>query len=126
MLNIMAQQVPLEPPWLAECAAELDPRTLATWLRDNVASAGARQMVELGVQAVFSAEARDLSLLHFLFYVHSAGSLLDLLSVTGGAQESRFVHGAQSVTNAVAAEVGERVILSAPVQAIVQDERGVQ
>jgi monoamine oxidase len=125
-LNLMARQVPLEAPWQAESAAEWDAQTVATWLRNNVASAGARQMVELGVQAVFSAEPRDLSLLHFLFYVHSAGSLTDLLGVTGGAQESRFVQGAQSVANAVAAALGERVILSAPVLAIAQDERGVR
>ncbi|HKS71154.1 MAG TPA: FAD-dependent oxidoreductase, partial [Ktedonobacterales bacterium] len=125
-LNIMAQQVPLEAPWLAESAAEWDAQTVATWLRDSVASADARRLLELGVQAVFSAEPRDLSLLHFLFYVHSAGSLIDLLGVTGGAQESRFVHGAQSVANAVAAALGERVMLNAPVYAIAQDERGVR
>ena len=125
-LNIMAQQVPLEAPWLAERAAEWDAQTAATWLRDNVPSLAARQMLELGVQAVFSAEARDLSLLHFLFYVHSAGSLTDLLGVTGGAQESRFVAGAQSVANAMAAALGERVILGAPVRTIAQDEHGVR
>lgn len=125
-LNLMAQEVPLEAPWLASSAAEWDAQTVATWLRDNVPSAGARQLMELGVQAVFSAEARDLSLLHFLFYVHSGGSLTDLLGVTGGAQESRFVHGAQSVANAVAATLGERIILGAPVHTIAQDERGVR
>ncbi|HEX6799342.1 MAG TPA: flavin monoamine oxidase family protein [Ktedonobacterales bacterium] len=125
-LNIMARQVPLEAPWQAAGAAEWDAQTVATWLRDNVASADARRLLELGVQAVFSAEPRDLSLLHFLFYVHSAGSLTDLLGVTGGAQESRFVRGAQSVATAMAAALGGRVILNAPVWAIAQDECGVQ
>ncbi len=125
-LNLMAQEVPLEAPWLAPSAADWDAQTLATWLRDNVPSASARQLMELGVQAVFSAEARDLSLLHFLFYVHSAGSLTNLLGVTGGAQESRFAHGAQSVANAVAAALGERVILGAPAHGIAHDDRGVR
>ncbi|HEU5439017.1 MAG TPA: flavin monoamine oxidase family protein [Ktedonobacterales bacterium] len=124
-LNMMSQEVPLDAPWQAASAAEWDAQTAATWIRDNVPSAGARQMLELGVQAVFSAEARDISLLHFLFYTHSAGGLRNLLGVTGGAQERRFVRGAQSVANQTAAELGERVLLSAPIYTVTQDERGV-
>jgi monoamine oxidase len=124
-LNMMSQQVPLDAPWQAESAAEWDAQTAATWIRDNVPSAGARQMLELGVQAVFSAEARDISLLHFLFYTHSAGGLRNLLDVTGGAQDRRFVGGAQSVANQTAAELGERVVLGAPIHTVTQDELGV-
>ncbi|MFI5273143.1 MAG: flavin monoamine oxidase family protein [Ktedonobacterales bacterium] len=125
-LNVMALEVPLEAPWRAASAAEWDAQTVATWLLANVANRDARQLVELGVQAVFSAEPRDLSLLHFLFYIHSAGSLRDLLGVTSGAQESRFVRGAQHVANAVAAALGERVLLGAPVHSVTQDARGVR
>jgi monoamine oxidase len=124
-LNMMAQAVPLDAPWQADSAAEWDAQTVATWIGANVGSTGARELIELAVQAVFSAEARDLSLLYFLFYVHSAGGLRNLLGVTGGAQESRFQEGAQVVPNRVAAALGERIILGAPVHTITQDERGV-
>ncbi|MGH2485427.1 MAG: flavin monoamine oxidase family protein, partial [Ktedonobacterales bacterium] len=107
-------------------AALWDSQTLATWLDANVESEGARQLLTLGVEAVFSAEPRDLSLLHALFYIHSAGGLMELLSVTGGAQESRFLAGAQSVALALAGTLGERVLLETPVRAVVQDERGVR
>src|SRR5439155_25655435 len=53
-----------------------------------------------------------------LAYFRSAGGLGPLLDTEGGAQESRFVGGPQSVARAVAAELGERVVLDAPVTRI--------
>lgn len=125
-LNMMASAVPLEAPWRAPEAALWDSQTLATWLDANVETDGARALLTLGVEAVFSAEPRDLSLLHALFYIHSAGGLMELLSVTGGAQESRFRAGAQSVAIALAGTLGARVLLETPVRALVQDEHGVR
>ena len=125
-LTMMANEVPLEAPWMAPSAAEWDGQTVETWLRANVTSEGGRHLLALGVQAVFSAEPRDLSLLHFLFYIHSAGGLMDLLGVTGGAQERRFAGGAQTVANRVAEALGSRVILSVPVHTVEQDEHGVR
>ena len=125
-LNMLAQEVPVEAPWLAARAQEWDAQTAATWLANNVASPVARMWLTLAIQAVFSCEPRDLSLLHVLFYIHAAGSLNELISVTRGAQETRFVEGAQTVSTRVAAELGGRVILSAPVHTIVQGEDWVR
>src|SRR5260370_42331347 len=91
-LNIMASEVPLDAPWNAPSAAEWDSQTAATWMNQNVESGGARNLFTLAVQAVFSVEPRDLSFLHFLFYIHSGGNLNQLLSVARGAQERHF-HG---------------------------------
>ncbi|HEV2582584.1 MAG TPA: FAD-dependent oxidoreductase, partial [Ktedonobacteraceae bacterium] len=125
-LSMMASEVPLDAPWTAPLATEWDAQTMATWAELNVQNEGARDLLTLVVQAVFSVEPRDISLLPFLFYVHSAGNLNMLLSVAGGAQESRFVGGAQSIANSVAEALGERVILNTPVHTIVQDETGVR
>lgn len=124
-LNLMAQDVPLDAPWTAERAAEWDAQTVASWVEIHVSSKIARMWLTLAVQAVFAAEPRDLSLLHFLFYVHSGGSLNELISVTRGAQELRFRGGAQSIADRVAAALGERVILNAPVHTITQDDQSV-
>ena len=106
-------------------AAEWDAQTAATWIEANVAPS-ARPLMELAIQAVFSAEPRDLSLLHVLFYIHSAGGLRDLLGVTGAAQESRFVGGSQQIAQRMARDLGERVILSAPVTGIAWSADGVR
>lgn len=125
-INMMAQEVPLDAPWETPKALEWDSQTLDTWIRDQKLSEGASMWMMLGIQAIFSAEPRDLSLLHALFYIHSGGSLNELLSVTGGAQESRFHGGAQVISNRLAEALGERIILNAPVRTIIQDEQGVR
>jgi monoamine oxidase len=125
-LNLMAQEVPLEAPWSASKAAEWDGQTVETWMRAHIESEHARHLLTLGIESVFSVEPRDLSLLHFLFYIHSGGNLNLLLSVAGGAQERRFHQGAQYISERVAAELGERVLLQAPVHTISQDEQGVR
>src|SRR5262249_37579912 len=84
------------------------------------------ELLELVIQAVFSVEARDVSLLHVLFYIHSAGNLMDLVAVTGGAQERRCVGGAQQLTEKMAKALGDRVVLNAPVHTVTQDEGGVR
>jgi monoamine oxidase len=124
-LNMMANEVPLDAPWNASEAAEWDAQTVATWMNRNIESEQVRNLFTLGVQAVFSVEPQDLSFLHFLFYVHSGGNLNQLLSVARGAQERRFHGGSQSIANVVAQELGERVMLSAPVHTITQDAGGV-
>jgi monoamine oxidase len=120
-LNMMAMRVSPDAPWAAPEAAAWDAQTFATWLDANVASSGARALLDLAIQAVFSAEPRDLSLLHVLFYTRSAGGLMDLVGVTGGAQETRFTTGAQTIANQLAETLGDRVILNAPVHTIMQD-----
>ena len=52
-------------------------------------------LLELGIEAVWAAQPEDLSLLHVLFYIHSAGSLELLFDTEGGAQQDRFVGGSQ-------------------------------
>ena len=125
-LNRLARRVPLEAPWSAPRAVRLDSQTFATWLRRNVATSGARQLLELGTEAVWAAQPEDMSLLHVLFYVHSAGSLELLFDTEGGAQQDRFVGGSQLVSIRLAERLGEeRVRLGAPVRRIVQDRDGV-
>ncbi len=125
-LNLMANEVPLDAPWEAAKAEEWDTHTVATWMENNIPSPEVRKLLALAIQSVFSAEPRDISLLHVLFYIHSAGSLKQLISVTGGAQESRFHGGAQQISVKVADTLGERVILNAPVHTISQDDAGVR
>ncbi len=124
-LDRMAPRVPKDAPWSAEQAEDWDSRTLESWLRRNVRTKGAREMLRLGVASVFAAEARDMSLLHFLFYSHSGGLLDRLLGVEGGAQERRFRGGSQLLALRMAEALGGRVVLGSPVRALRQDAGGV-
>lgn len=125
-LNLMANTVPLDAPWQAENALAWDSQTMASWIETHVASEEARFLVTLAIESVFAAEPRDISLLHVLFYIHSAGSLNELVSVIRGAQETRFHAGAQAVSNRLADILGNRLLLNTPVYSITQDEQGVR
>jgi monoamine oxidase len=124
-LDRLARSVPLEAPWEAPKAAELDGQTFATWLRRNVATAGARTIFQIGCEAVWAQEPADLSMLHILFYTHSAGGFDALIGTTGGAQERRFIGGSQVVSLKLAEALAEDIALSAPVRAIAHDADGV-
>jgi monoamine oxidase len=118
-LNQLARRVPLDAPWEAPNAARLDGQTAATWMRRNLATKSGRMLLGLGVEAVWAAQPEDMSLLHVLFYIHSAGSLERLFDTEGGAQQDRFVGGSQLIPIRMAEGLGEeRVVLSAPVRRI--------
>ena len=117
--------VPLDKPWTAAGASELDSQTVETFMLANSSTPGARFLLELAVRAVFAAEPRDLSLLHALFYFHAGNGIINLTSTAGGAQDSRFVGGSQLVSLRIAKQLGGRVVLGAPVRGIAQDRAGV-
>ena len=71
----------------------------ATW-----PPAAAATLLEVGVKGVWAAMPADVSFLHFLFYVASAGKLDLLLDTDGGAQQDRFVEGAGALAARVAAD----------------------
>ncbi len=124
-LDLAARQVPLDAPHQAPDADSLDAQTLGSYLVDHVPSASARQLIATATKAIFGAEPAELSLLFALFYLHSGGGFMNLARTTGGAQELRFVGGAQQFAIALAAELGDRVVLSSPVVALEHGPDGV-
>jgi monoamine oxidase len=125
-LNRMAGKVPLEAPWEAPGAAALDAQTAATWMKRNLATKAGRMLLELGIEAVWAAQPEDMSLLHVLFYIHSAGSLQLLFDTEGGAQQDRFVGGSQRIAILMAEQLGrDNLLLGAPVRKIGMGDHGV-
>src|SRR5215217_4818630 len=125
-LNRMARSVPLHAPWEAPGAARLDGQTAATWMRRHMATRSGRMLLGLGIEAVWAAQPEDMSLLHVLFYIHSAGSLEMLFDTEGGAQQDRFVGGSQRIPILMAQELGrENVLLGSPVRMIRRGKHGV-
>jgi monoamine oxidase len=65
-------------------------------------------------------------MLGWLFLVASAGGVESLMNIAGGYQDSQFVGGVGQVPDAMAAELGEAVVLDAPVTAVTQDASKVE
>ncbi|MDW8052458.1 MAG: flavin monoamine oxidase family protein [Armatimonadota bacterium] len=125
-LDKMAQQVPLEAPWRAPKAGEWDSMTFASWIERSLHTRIGRWGLQLFAEAVFAAEPCEFSLLHALFYIHSAGGVERLTSTRGGAQQDRFEEGAQSLALHLAEMLGECVLLNRPVRTICQQADRVQ
>ena len=124
-LDAMARSVPLDAPWRAARAAEWDSQTFDTWKRSNIISSDGRKLLDLGSQAILSIEPRDVSLLFILFYIHSAGTLGELINTAGGAQETRIEGGTQKIADELAKRLNrKRVLLKTPVRRIVRRKRG--
>jgi monoamine oxidase len=121
----MRARVPADRPYLAEDALDLDATTLAAWQRRHIPSRAVRDVFDVAVRVIFGAEASELSLLYFLAYASSGGGLMHLVEIEKGAQQDRFTRGAQSVALALAAGLGDRVVLGAPARRVEQDATGV-
>ncbi len=124
-LNRLAGRVDPEAPWRGPEAARLDAISLAAWIDRTMLTATAKRLLRVAGRTVWGAEPEELSLLHTAFYVRSAGSFELLTDVEGGAQQDRFVGGSQAVALRVADELGDRVLLGAPVRRLARDARGV-
>jgi monoamine oxidase len=77
------------------------------------------------VPALICAETTQMSLLHFLFYIKSGGMIDMLVATAGGAQESRCVGGTQELSLRLAEQLGDTIVLNAPVSRIIQTDDGV-
>lgn len=113
-------------PWEHPDARGWDGLSVQTWRSQEVGSRRVGDLMDLVVRTVFGAESGELSVLSFLAYVRAAGGIMPLIETEGGAQQDRFVDGAQQVAVKLAAQLGSRVVLSTPVRAIEQDGRGVR
>lgn len=124
-LDRLAARVPLDAPWDAPHARRLDSQTFETWIMRNAVTAGARRMLRIATEAVFSAQPSELSLLHALFYARSGTDWETLLHVDRGAQQHRVVGGTARLAEGLAQRLGERLVLHTPVRGIDWTDDGV-
>jgi monoamine oxidase len=131
-LDDMALQVPVDAPWQAARAAEWDGQTLESWVAANSANPDFRKLVPMATRPIFGAEPRELSLLYVLFYIAASGDERNPgtfernFNTRGGGQQSRFTGGSGLLPERMAAELGRRIVLGAPVRRIEQVKGGVK
>ncbi|MEZ4391728.1 MAG: flavin monoamine oxidase family protein [Polyangiales bacterium] len=122
----LAEKVPAHNPEAAPDALRLDGAALAQW-RDRVLPVDSvRRLFDVSVKTVFGAEAHSLSVLYFLWYLQTGGGYGAHVDVKGGAQERRFVTGAQSLSTRLADALGDRVRLGHAVRSVREQEGRVR
>ena len=121
-LNGHASALDPAAPWAEPRARDWDKQTFWSWIRANARSSMTHKLLDLACLSLFSVESHEVSFLHILFYIRSAGTLQDLLDTGGGAQEQQFEGGSQQIPEKMAQQLGEgAVTLSSPVRRIVTE-----
>lgn len=123
--NKEMKTLPKGAPWTAPNAKEWDSQTLASWAQKNLSTKTTRAFASLVPKGAYGAEAEQVSYLWLVEMLRSNGGLDYLMNVEGGAVDAKFKGGAHQIARHLAADLGERVVLSAPVRAVMQDESGV-
>jgi monoamine oxidase len=124
-LTALSDSIKPDSPWTHPTADQFDAMTMQSWLDEHTHTDGAMSFMVSLVRAVFCAEPADLSFLFCLFYLKSGGNLEELTTSKNGAQQRLFVGGVHQLSQRIADQLGERVLLNSPVTDIKQDAEGV-
>ena len=118
----LARSVDPAKPWAHPDAERLDGQTWETWIRRNLRTPTGRSYFRTLAEAIFSADASDMSLLHALFYTVSNADMETLASTDKGAQRDRVAGGSVLIAERMAVDLDVR--LGEPVETVAQDNAG--
>jgi monoamine oxidase len=118
-LDELAEEVPVEAPWLAPRAVEWDVITAGTWYDNQGLSPVARTLLEICTVGILAVPTVEVSFLHLLFTIQTCGVTSELFAESeGGAQTTRIIGGTSEIPRRLAALVAEHIVLDVPVQLI--------
>lgn len=113
ILDNMSREVPLEDPWNAVLALEWDSMTVKELIDKKCWTRYGKAVATAYVQGILTSEPCDISLLSFLWYLHSGGGVKRNIEFEGGgAQELKFYGGSQKISDKMAEELSDRVKLN--------------
>lgn len=123
-LERMAKRVPINAPWKADKALAWDATTLGHWVDDNCLLDEVKHLLSLSFTTMYAEDPHRVSLLKALHQIRTSGGIEFMSNARDGAQDYRLVDGMQAVSLALAATLGDRVLLNSPVTDIHQDDDG--
>jgi monoamine oxidase len=104
-IDAMTARVSARDPVSSPDAGALDAQTVGDVAR-RIRRRRVRGVLDAALGSIFGVEPAEMSLLWFLAYLRAGGGLMKLCEIDGGAQERRFVGGAQTIADRWAAEIG--------------------
>ena len=125
-LDALAKELDPDAPWEHPRARALDTITFDEWLRDEVATEAARENLRSYLADGFLTKpAHAFSLLQGLWVIAGAGGTYELFAAEQ-CLAYRVVGGSQLIPLRMAEELGERVVLAAPVRGIAWRDGAVE
>ncbi|XP_072349429.1 amine oxidase [flavin-containing] B-like isoform X2 [Scyliorhinus torazame] len=125
-LDKMADEIPPEAPWKHSNAEQLDSMTAKELIERMVWAESTRRLLNLFVTTVFCVEAHEISALSVLWVIKCGHGIERIGNIAGGAQERKFIGGAQTISERLADLIGsDRVRLRSPVVTVEEEADGV-
>jgi len=106
--QILSIRAHLERPWEALNATELDSMTIRDYMDQNLSrpeDSLARELLTIAVRSAFSVEPEEMSVLYFLYYGATCGTLRAFENVKGGGDSIRLVTGTQGLLDGLLAAI---------------------
>lgn len=125
-INELVAKVPIDAPWTAPDAKALDTKTMSAWIEEIAKHPQVRWTLTRLSETLFAHDTASLSVLHFLFYIHSGGDLSTMAALGDGAQKWLYHGGVHQIARKVGDTLGDRVVLNCPVARISQDDHGIE
>jgi monoamine oxidase len=119
----LARGLDPERPWATAGAERLDAISTAAWLRSMGLRGDGYRFIAAFLGALISAPIERMSLLHLLWWLRRGGGTPRLLETTF---RYRLREGAEGLSAGMAADLGARIRVEAPVRWIEQRRRGVE
>lgn len=127
LVDRLTAKVSPESPWETPGARALDAESVESWVARRTLSPLVRRVIDLVCNSVFCANAREISMLFFVFYCRAAGGLELLLGMQGdGAQALLFDGGVHQLAQKLGEILTNDIMLDAPVHAVTQDASHVE
>jgi len=126
-LDRMVKRLPIDEPWKANGAKELDSQTLGAWFgsRWNVPSATARKLMHTTMTTLFCVDPDEVLLLGSLVLARGGGSFEYYVDST--ITETHLVDGGvPELAVRLAGKIGDALHLASPVRAIKQGSTSVE
>ncbi|XP_067828270.1 amine oxidase [flavin-containing] B-like isoform X1 [Heptranchias perlo] len=125
-IDKMAAEVPRAAPWKHPSAKQLDSMTAKEFIERMVWAESTKILLDIFIKTVFCVETHEISTLCVLWGIRCGQGIERMSNISGGAQERKFVGGAQTISERLAERIGrERVRLSSPVVRVEQAGDGV-
>jgi monoamine oxidase len=124
-LNQLSAQVPLDSPWTMPQAEAFDDMTVEDWLESKTKNPTLTSIFQLTTRGLFTADPFQMSFLYFLFYLRSGDNFDTLAGYENAAQAFLVKETMHHLAARIADDLGQTIVLEAPVSAIAQDSSGV-
>lgn len=124
-LDALLGKVDVTAPWTAEGADALDAQTFESWLLNATTSEPARAVFRVIAQTVYCVQPGQMSPFAVMFFNAADEGMGHIIGTVGGAQETLFVGGAWQLAEKLGEELGEAVLVNAPVRLIAQTDEAV-